>query len=208
MNDWINNIDMGLDNILSIKTYEMQDSSCGCKSYSLWGLWCNEYKTCNKTRKYRYGYEGFVRAYNAMRVGIHSHMKTVCQPEDRLILTGYSRGAGIINALAYVIYKDDLWDTSKIVQVSFGSPRTLTSSLSDEIHGKFDQLRIIYKNDPIPSIPYPLMGFKHYGTMRCFECGYEEGRNNPYWSWFLDNGYNDHISYYYWFPIEDGSFGG
>jgi len=134
-----------------------------------------------------------------MRSGIWSRIQSKCNSNDRLVLAGYSRGAGILNALAYVLYKDSLWPLTKMAYVNFGSPRTLSDDLSDEVHGKFTQLRLVYKKDPVPSVPYGWMGYKHFGTMKCNDCGYSEGRDKPDFAWGIDGGFLQHLGYGDWF---------
>mmetsp|Transcript_21952 Transcript_21952/g.39291 ORF Transcript_21952/g.39291 Transcript_21952/m.39291 type:complete len:302 (-) Transcript_21952:185-1090(-) len=195
--DWAANLDTGSDNIMSIKKYTYQAEACGCETYTWW--WCSKYYSCSTYQEYEEGYDGFVKAYNAMRLTIYSRIQSTCGSNDRLVLAGYSRGAGILNALAYVMYKDSLWTASKMVYVNFGSPRTLSDNLSDEVHGQFEQLRLVYEKDPVPSIPYGWMGYKHFGTMKCNNCGYTEGRDAPSFSWAIDGGIGDHTSYGEWF---------
>ncbi|GBG26063.1 Mono- and diacylglycerol lipase [Hondaea fermentalgiana] len=196
LGDWTGNFDLGSDPIKSIKNYYIRSERCGCQEKTLW--WCSKYKQCNTYKTFQKGFDGFVKPYNKMRYAIWNRVKSKCNSNDRLVIAGYSRGAGILNALAYIVYKDNLWPLNKLVYVSFGSPRTLNDAASDQVHGKFTQLRLVYKKDPVPSVPYGWMGYKHFGTMKCNSCGYGEGRDRPHFAVSL-SGFVHHLSYGTWF---------
>ncbi|GBG26062.1 Mono- and diacylglycerol lipase [Hondaea fermentalgiana] len=189
--DWLDNLDVGDEDIKSIATYSIRDESCGCAKYTWW--WCSTYKTCTTYKSYSNGYDGFVKPHNNMRLSIWSQISSTCSSNDRLILNGYSRGGGVMNAFAYAVYKDGLWETSRMVLVTFGSPRVLSDDLSDEIHGQFTQMRFVHDDDIVPSVPYGWMGYKHFGTNK--NSNGDEGRDKPGFSTSI----SDHTSYDDWF---------
>jgi len=191
--DWNANFQLGQSDIQSIGEPQVQSSACGCSVQGS-GNWCAEYNVCAQKVVVGRGYKGFVDSYNAMNTDIWNMMQTTCGSRD-IVLAGYSRGGALLNVLAYGLYTEGLVPTSKLTLVTFGSPRALVDRDSDAVHAKFTQWRMVYKGDIAPSVPYGWMGFKHYGTMRCYECNYSEGRDRPNWSWST----GDHTSYCLYF---------
>jgi len=191
--DWWDNLSTGSTAIMSSKKKTVADSSCGCKKSAWYG--CAQYKSCSAYYALGNGFKGFTLTYNAMRLALWNKINSVCSSSDTKIFGGYSRGGGIMNIMAYAMHKEGLISSMKLV--TFGSPRALGKSESDAVHGKFEQYRMIYKKDPVPSLPYGWMGVKHYGAMRCNQCGYDEARDAPGWGWPTDA--KDHTSYNNWF---------
>ncbi|GBG26064.1 Mono- and diacylglycerol lipase, partial [Hondaea fermentalgiana] len=189
--DWVDNFDTGDETVWSIKNYYHRAEACGCESTTWW--WCSQYYACSTSKAHGDGFDGFVKPYNALRYQIWSRIQSTCNSNDRLIIAGYSRGGGVLNALAYTMYKDGLWSTSKMMLVTFGSPRVLSDGLSDEVHGKFEQLRFVNNDDVVPSVPYGWMGYKHFGTNK--NRNGNEGRDSPGFS----SSISDHTSYGDWF---------
>lgn len=193
--DWFSNLDLGDEDIMSVKTYYMRDESCGCAKYTWW--WCSEYRSCNAYKKLGTGYDGFTKAHNKMRVNAWNLIKQVCGTGlSYYKFAGYSRGGGVLANLVFAILKDNLLSRNKVRMVTFGAPRALSDSSSDELHGymsgsSFNIDRIVYKGDMVPSVPYDWWGYKHAGNMACHQCDYPEERDRPYYSWNIPH----HLEY-------------
>jgi len=189
--DWIDNLDIGSDDILSMKATLVQDESCGCARHRLW--WCARYKTCAAHRVIGRGLDGFAKPLNRMRLAVWEKIQTTCLDSDVKVFAGYSRGGGLIAMLAFMVRADDLIPADKMALVTYGAPRTLADRESDWIHGQFPQYRIVYNDDVVPTLPFGWMGFKHYGTNIC-ERGC--GRDQPTFSLRPVSGILDHMQGY------------
>ena len=145
-------------------------------------------------------YTGFTEAYNSMRVGIAQRIDASCKGK-RIVLVGYSRGGAIMNLIAYALRRDGRYNAQTMVLITFGCPRTLGDAPSDFLYAeakKFTHLRLIYKKDPVPALPFSWMGngLKHSVEPNCFQCGYKESRDAPGWAWPGDQG--AHTEYKLW----------
>lgn len=196
--DWWNNLNFGSEDIMSLKKYNTRAESCGCEKKTLW--YCSTYKYCSAYKKIGEGYDGFTITYNAMRINIWNKIKSVCGTGlSSYHFAGYSRGGGLLNNVVFAILNDGLISKSKVKLTTFGSPRALSDSTSDKLHGwqrsgfAFD--RVINQADIVPSIPYDWWGFKHAGELSCYNCDYPTERDRPFYAWSI----NHHTEYCQWF---------
>mmetsp|Transcript_3573 Transcript_3573/g.6857 ORF Transcript_3573/g.6857 Transcript_3573/m.6857 type:complete len:268 (+) Transcript_3573:160-963(+) len=157
--DWFHNILIGTEPIYSIKK---------CKTEGR--------KGCVRVGR---GMKGFVGAFNKMRHLMWDQMQTKCNSTDTYVFSGHSRGGAIAQIASVVVYSEKLVPKEQIKLVTFGAPRAIKSRLSDRIHLKFEQWRLVNRKDPVPSLPYSFMGYKHFGSMVCHECNYETQRDAP-----------------------------
>jgi len=88
--DWWDNFDFGKENILSMKRMTMEDKRCGCADERWYG--CASYKSCPVYYSLGSGYDGFTKAYNAMRHRLWRQIQSVCSSSDVKLFSGYSRG--------------------------------------------------------------------------------------------------------------------
>ncbi|GBG33961.1 Lipase [Hondaea fermentalgiana] len=206
--DWVDNLDLGKTKILSIEENGNESGSpseeCGC-AFSFFG-WCLRYNTCDDDSNGSYktlgkGFSGFVNAYNGLRHDVWERVEDVCDMEnDVLMIAGYSRGGALANLFGFAVYSEGLWDPERMASITFGSPRVLVNDDSDKVHNQYYQLRLVYRDDPVPAFPMNNFGFEHFGEMHCFECQYEESRDAPSSLQLLyASDIDDHTSYEEWF---------
>lgn len=162
--DWGQNFLLGSADILSINTYSVtSESLCGCRRRRWW--WCAEADSCQAKKPLGRGYKGFTNAFNEMREELWARvLSSGCLSANQVIFASYSRGGAIIANLAYVVLKENLIPLSKLSMVTFGSPRALQDSESDELHNRFPQRRLIYKKDPVRLplfAPFVVPSFNH-----------------------------------------------
>jgi len=135
--DWVQNLDLGNDPIMSLRTRFGRDSSCGCRRRPWYALgFCTEYYACDYHYEVAKGFDGFIKSYNNLRLGILSRMNSRCASSDTRILAGYSRGAGILNPLAYSLLSEGILSSGQMRMATFGSPRSLKDAESDYVHSR------------------------------------------------------------------------
>eukprot|EP00514_Thraustochytrium_sp_LLF1b_P009142 CAMPEP_0184559188 /NCGR_PEP_ID=MMETSP0199_2-20130426/46302_1 /TAXON_ID=1112570 /ORGANISM="Thraustochytrium sp., Strain LLF1b" /LENGTH=376 /DNA_ID=CAMNT_0026956473 /DNA_START=768 /DNA_END=1897 /DNA_ORIENTATION=- len=177
--DWFANIDVGSDDILAVTKTNERAEECGCEQSTLW--WCSRYKSCSTYRTLGSGYDGFVKAYNNARLTLTAALEEKgCSSKSQVVFGGHSRGSALVSVLAYAMVKDGIFASDQLTLVTFGSPRVFEDDISDDAHGLVKHWRMVYGSDLVTSIPYDWWGYKHFGTMRCAECNYDEGRDRPY----------------------------
>ena len=106
---------------------------------------------------------------------------------------------GAIAAIAaFALWEEGLLNGNQMSLITFGSPRALIISTSDRAHEKFHTERYLYgKVDSVPSVPLVVMGFKHYGELRCYRCHslcYNNARDYPNIAQALDAKEEFHVS--------------
>jgi hypothetical protein len=69
--------------------------------------------------------------------------------------------------------------------------RALVTESADALHGRFQQWRLINKQDMVPALPADWFGFSRVGQMRCNGCNYPEERNRPFVAFSIE----DHKQY-------------
>jgi hypothetical protein len=143
------------------------------------------------------GFDGFTKTWNEVRVRVKQQLDSKCVGATEYRFAGASRGAAIVAVGAFALWKEGVLPQEKIKLVTFGSPRALSDDSSDEVHGKILAERHVYRNDPVPALPFSFWGFSHYGTHICKSC--TEGRDRP----FIPNllAVIDHGGYLLWIPL-------
>jgi hypothetical protein len=181
--DWFSNLALGTAPLLALKQTQFSQESCGCAKKTLW--WCSSYKSCPGYREVGKGYKGFAEAANNLRLGVLAAMQSTCAGTTATVLAGFSRGGAVVTDLAVMLLADNVVSPSSLAMVTFGSPRALVTASADALHGRFQQWRMVNKQDIVPSLPYDWWGFSHVGQMRCNACNYPEERNRPSASWSI-----------------------
>mmetsp|Transcript_16764 Transcript_16764/g.32641 ORF Transcript_16764/g.32641 Transcript_16764/m.32641 type:complete len:291 (-) Transcript_16764:222-1094(-) len=135
---------------------------------------------CLSWKRIGLGLREFVESFNEMRFEVLRRMQRKCDlARDDVIVVGHSRGGAIAQIIAAALYLDEIVPASQLTLITFGSPRALETSLSDLVHDKFKQIRLINGADTVPSMPPWWLRFEHFGTVYCRECGYPPERDAP-----------------------------
>jgi hypothetical protein len=184
--DWVDNLNVGNGPIYSVNEYTESGPSCPTS-------------TCTGKRIVGQGYDGFRLAWNNLNTRVWARMQATCGGVTEYVFTGYSRGGAIATVAAAAMYVEGLLPASQIKQITFGSPLSLGTAMSDSVHNKYVQYRFVYKSDPVPAVPFKSWGVRHTGEMRCISCWWGgEGRDRP--SWFNPFGIGSHGGYQGWNP--------
>ncbi|GBG30412.1 Lipase [Hondaea fermentalgiana] len=135
---------------------------------------------CRSWRSAGIGMRGFIESFNQLRFEMLRQMRKKCDlARDNVVVVGHSRGGAIAQTAAAVLFLDEIVPSPRLALVTFGSPRVLESTLSDAVHDKFTQIRLINEEDPVPSTPPAWLAYKHFGRMYCRDCGYPMERDEP-----------------------------
>ena len=121
LTDWVNNLDLGEEDIQSMKQYNRRDSSCGCEVKKWWQWWCQRYRQCAGSIVIGKGSDASVKPYNNMRIGIISRIEQKCPSTRNYVFAGYSRGGGIGSVIAFAMWKENLLPASTMRLVTFGT---------------------------------------------------------------------------------------
>lgn len=185
--DWADNLNLGNGPIFSVNEYTESGPSCPIS-------------TCRGKRILGQGYDGFREAWNGLNTRVWARIQSTCSSGiNEYVFTGYSRGGGIAAIASAAIYLEGLLPASQIKLITFGSPLSLSTTLSNSVHNRFEQFRFVFRSDPVPAIPPRAFGVRHFGEMRCIECRRNrEGRDRPSFPNFF--GIGNHGGYQGWNP--------
>ena len=118
---WLNNLDLGKEDVWSFKRYSRRDSRCGCEVKKWWQWWCQKHRQCNVNIKLGRASDASGKPYNQMRGGIMQRINQRCSGASDYVFAGYSRGGGIASVIAFAIWKEKLLEPELIKLVTFGT---------------------------------------------------------------------------------------
>lgn len=108
---------------------------------------------------------GHLEAYLAGR----KLMLRIAREYEFIYFHVHSRGAGISNIASRDIqwHIDNVWKKNqRVINITGGSPRSYNFAGADE-YNKSDIIckRLVYRNDIVANVPWPIMGYKHIGDL-------------------------------------------
>jgi len=110
-------------------------------------------------------HSGFINCYNSLKDAMKSYLTGTMfpsYPNAKVVVTGHSLGAAESMFAAI-----DQQEMGKSVHFySYGCPRAGDSSFASFFNSKITatNLRAVFKNDPVPTVPGHFLGFDHAGT--------------------------------------------
>lgn len=101
-------------------------------------------------------HSGFLNAFGLVYDDIFSYIDSIYTGQ-MVVYGGHSLGAGLISIAA--AYRDGN------VMYTFGSPRCGNAKFSLYMNLRIKHYRYVNAGDPVPALPPPLLGWRHFGEM-------------------------------------------
>jgi len=118
-----------------------------------------------------YVHKGFKTSYDSLKTDLNSYVSTLHSKYSTatVVVTGHSLGA----AEAMLAAVDQQQSGLKVNYYSYGCPRVGDTSFAKFYNGLITStnLRAVYRNDPVPTVPGHFLGFDHAGTeIHFYDC--------------------------------------
>jgi len=155
-------------------------------------FWKKPYKRMNKLF---FVHSGFLKIYKTCRPVVHTWLQKIDE-YDTIILSGHSMGAAIatlcLEDISFIKEEHLIPMRNKtITSIVTASPRVFSIFGSKIVNSRCDSLiRIIYKNDGVPTVPPALFLYKHVGMVKQF------GKRGLPWFIFPSSVYHHSIANY------------
>jgi hypothetical protein len=114
--------------------------------------------SCMRTKLGNKGdvHAGFLNALSLICDDMFAYIKSI-YTNQFIVYGGHSLGAGLASICAALLDGDVLY--------TFGSPRTGNAKFSLYMNMRIQHYRYVNAGDPVPALPPPIIGWRHFGHM-------------------------------------------